>query len=196
MADIQTPYGIVRNPSARRFYIPCELCGREIRRTQYSKKRRYVCDYCKRVIKEKQKIEIPLVETIYDKRFREAIEEISKQIDIVEYQKSINTADKAKYLFGSIPEAMAAIELLHLGYKVIPQQKIGKYKVDFVLPDEKVVIEIDGKLYHETSKEGKRDMFINLSLGCSWKIIHISAEKIRTNIKKMDEIIHKFKELE
>lgn len=41
---------IVRKNFREIYYIPCEICGKKIMRTQYSRKRTYLCDYCKGVI--------------------------------------------------------------------------------------------------------------------------------------------------
>ena len=170
------------------YSIPCEICGRKILRTQYSKKRSYVCDYCKGKIKKKQACLIPDVRTKRERRFDNAVKEIAKQVpDIGEYARAIKIAESRCEKFGSIPEAMVAIELVRLGYKIIPQQKLGKYHVDFLMPDEKIVIEVDGELYHreKTPRIGE----IQIMLGLDWKIINIPAELIRKNIQKLSDCI-------
>ena len=79
--------------------------------------------------------------------------------------------------------------LLKLGYNIIPQQKIGRYKVDFAIPDQKLVIEVDGELYHGCEGEGKREATIQISLGFAWKIIHVPAEWIEKDIRKLKKVI-------
>lgn len=171
------------------YLIPCEKCGRKLRRTQYSRKRTYICDYCKGVIKKKQLAKECESITKYDKRFENAVREIEKQVfDFEDYEKYIQIAKTRAYSYGSIPEAMVAIELLKLKNKIIPQQKIGKYKVDFLIPNKKIVIEVDGIVYHKETTE--RDAIIQISLGLDWKIIHIPAEKIRKDIKKLKQILN------
>lgn len=182
--------------NSREYYIPCELCGREIYRTQYSRKRTYLCDYCKGLIKKKQKYVMPKelaeVETRREKQFNHAVEKIEKQVkDFSKYENAIKIAKTRAELYGSIPEAMVAIELLKLKYKIIPQQKIKKYKVDFVLPTQKIVIEVDGSIFHKNIYNSEREAIIQMSLGLDWKIIHIPAEKIAENITKLQEIIVK-----
>lgn len=86
---------------------------------------------------------------------------------------------------------MVAIELIKNGYSIIPQQKIGKYKVDFLIPKEKIVVEVDGELYHKNDFKKNREAEIQIILGFDWKIIHIPAEKIRKDIKKLNLIICK-----
>jgi len=175
------------------YIIPCELCGRDIRRTQYSRKRNYICDYCKGVVNKKEKISLEHIvgiETPAEKRFNKAIENIKKQVkNYRAYEKAIGIAKTRAEKYGSIAEAMVAIELLKNKHRIIPQQKIGKYRVDFALPDLKLVIEVDGELYHSKGVDGKREGIIQLSLGPKWKIIHIPAELVVKNITKLEEAI-------
>ena len=176
------------------YYIPCEICGREIRRTQYSRKRNYVCDYCKGLIKKKEKASIPKeiesIETKREKRFNKAVENIQKQVkNFSDYDKAINIARTRAELYGSMPEAMVAIELIRLGYQIIPQQKVKNYKVDFAIPKQKIVIEVDGAMYHKDKFNGDREAIIQFSLGFDWKIIHITAEEISKNITKLKRVI-------
>lgn len=179
------------------YYIPCEICGKEIKKTQYSRKRTYVCDYCKGLIKKKERAAIPKelenVETRREKQFRHAVEKIKNQVNNFEkYEKAIEIAKTRTELYGSIPETMVAIELIRLGYKIIPQQKIKNYKVDFTIPKEKIVIEVDGSVYHKDIYKGDREAIIQLSLGLDWKIIHIPAELIAEDITKLKNAISIF----
>lgn len=89
---------------------------------------------------------------------------------------------------------MVAIELVRLGHRVIPQQKIGKYRVDFLLKDVKMVIEVDGDLYHKDQFKGDREATIQFSLGMDWKIVHVPAELISKDIRKLKKIIETFKD--
>lgn len=169
------------------YYIPCEICGRKIRRTQYSRKRTYICDYCKGLIKEKEKPTIPEGTTKHELRFEKAIEKIRSSVeDFKSYDRAIKIAKTRCESYGSIPEAMAAIELLKNGFKIVPQQKIGKFRVDFAIPSIKLILEIDGKIYHkDKQKEAYRDYYIYTKLGMEWKIIHYPAEYIENGINKL-----------
>lgn len=172
------------------YKVPCEICGRRVTRTQYSRKRTYICDYCKGVINKKKKAEIPesTSETKNETRFRKAVENIKKATKnkFSQYEKAIAAASTRMYKYGSIPEAMVAIELLKNKYRIIPQQRLGKCRVDFVLPDEKIVLEVDGKTYHhDIEKERERDYELYKHLGLGWLVIHIPAEYISENITKL-----------
>lgn len=191
-------YEIIRpwtNPPGYKFIIPCKKCGRKIKTMQYVRGKIYLCQYCKKMINEKKKEEkIPDIETKYDRRFNKAVENIKKNVsDFDKYQKAIKLAKTRCYKYGSIPEAMAAIELLKHKYRIIPQQKIDKYKVDFVLLDQKIVLEIDGSLYHSNlENEGKRDVILQHKLGFEWVIIHIPAEYIIKDITKLTYVIKQY----
>lgn len=175
------------------YSIPCELCGKEVRNGQYSRTRRYLCDYCKKMVTKKEKIAAELlngVETTREQRFDKAIVNIRNQVkDISEYDNAIRIAKTRAERYGSVPEAMVAIELLKQGYKIIPQQSVGKYRVDFAIPSLKLVIEVDGALYHKPTSKSKREGAIQIMLGFDWKIAHVPAELIAKDIKKLEPIM-------
>ena len=78
--------------------------------------------------------------------------------------------------FSSIPEVMMAIQMEMLEIQYETQKKIGNKKVDFYLPDLKIVLEIDGELYHTNDNESfLRDRHIMHYLDESWEIVHIDA---------------------
>lgn len=176
------------------YKIPCEKCGIVLKKSYYREDIHYLCDYCKKSMKQKRKIvftdQTDEVKTKKEKQFIKAVQKIKSQVkDVGEYENSIKIARTRVEKYGSIPEAMVAIELIKLGFSIIPQQKIGKYRVDFLLPKEKMVIEVDGMLFHNNSANCDREAVIQLSLGFDWKIIHIPAELISNNIKKLNEIM-------
>ena len=62
------------------------------------------------------------------------------------------------------------------------------YVVDFVLPEMKVILEIDGKLYHGKEKkqyETIRDELICEKFGEEWELIRIDTENINTNVTRL-----------
>lgn len=194
---IKIEEGIARGGMKVNIYcIPCDKCGNIVKKQVYSSEKIYLCEYCKKGLarKKKQYIENELeqVKTKKEQAFEKAVERMELQVqNFNSYERAIQIAKTRVELYGSIPEVMVAIELIKLGYKIIPQQKIGRYKVDFLLPNEKLVIEVDGGLYHQSPHKGDREAVIQLSLGLDWKIIHIPAELISVDIKKLKVIIKK-----
>lgn len=178
------------------YLVPCSKCGGEIRSLTYGRNHEYVCDRCRLgVRKQNATLERELLvelTTEGERRFAKAVQEIKRQVkDFQSYHRVIEIARKAQDKYGSVPEAMVAIELLKLGYKIIPQQRIGKYKVDFYLPNAKTVVEVDGKIYHQGRDDNEREATILLSLGLDTRIVHIPAERIAKDIKKLKQCLDK-----
>ena len=175
------------------FCVPCDVCGELTESTVYGRNQRRVCPRCQdRRVRHKKEVEKAWYEVIEDKdeaRFNKAIDRIEKQVkNLSKYERAIRIARQAKHKYGSIPEAMVAIELIRLGYSIIPQQKVGKYRVDFYIPKYKIVIEVDGAIYHQKSINN-REATIQLSFGLDAKIIHIPAELISKDIRKLKKVM-------
>lgn len=179
--------------SYRLYHIPCAKCGRIVKRKVYNGDKAYYCDICKNDLVKKQKaLEHELLDEILSKgerRFIKAEEKLLKQVKKPEaYANAIRIAQTRANYYGSIPEAMVAIELIKLGYAIIPQQGIGRYKVDFALPNEKLIVEVDGGLYHQDINPD-RDNYIKLCLGLDWEIVHIPAEWVSKDIRRLNKVL-------
>lgn len=182
------------------YYVPCQNCGKIHGRRKYTGKEIYLCPTCLELKHAKQRAEVealalsmPDAETKEEKRYRSAVEAIEKQVGSLKgYEKAVDICRKATYKYGSIPEAMLAIELIRKGYRIIPQQKVGKYRVDFALPNEKLIIEVDGSIYHTNKqKELEREASINYAIGLDWHFIHIPAESISKDVRKVVRLLKK-----
>lgn len=188
---IVNDYEYIKLRGKRERITACKMCGEKYIYSGYrANDNASYCPNCRKAIRMKKIKEDPRDK--YEIRFDNAVEKLKEQVENPdEYEKYIKMARTRQYSYGSIPEAMVAIELLKLGYRIIPQQKIGKYRVDFVLKDEKIVIEVDGSKFHGkiTEREGE----IQLMLGFDWKIIHIPAELISRRITKLSECIEFFR---
>lgn len=181
------------------YLIPCKICGGKVYSTQFSFKRTYICNFCKveqkkahRMI-EKELLKELDIKTPGEKRFEKALALLKKKCDNFEvYAKAIKGARRACERYGSVPEVIVAIELLRQGNKITPQQRVGKYTVDFAIPDKKMVIEVDGRIYHaDLQKEGYRDFVIKNSLGVGWKIVHIPSEYVTKDLNKIANFLKK-----
>ena len=182
------------------YKIPCAQCGKTYGSQQYTGNRIYICPMCREINKKKRKahveqmaLSIPDAETKEEKRYRKAVEAIEKQVGSLKgYEQAIEVCRKATFKYGSIPEAMLAIELVKNGYKIIPQQKIGIYHVDFALPNEKLILEVDGSIYHaNTQKELQREAAINYKIGLDWHFVHLPAESISKDVRKVVRLLKK-----
>lgn len=100
--------------------------------------------------------------------------------------------------FGSSHEMIAAMELIRHGIRTKMQQKIAGHRVDFMLPDLKVILEIDGHMhkYHKL-KDSKRDITLRNELGNDWEVIRIPTKYLEQNagalIKAIKEL-YQFKQ--
>lgn len=183
------------------FKVPCEECGTKIEVRRYDREKNYKCEYCKRNLKKKQTaVKNAFLDAVFTKgerRLSSACEEMRKQFKNFDedYKGCVAALQGKKELFDSIPEVMVALQLLKLGYKIIIHQKVRSYTVDLMIPAEKLVIEIDGEIYHKKGIDELRDEAIKYALGHEWKIIHIPAEMIRKKIKNVGMIIEKAKAL-
>lgn len=169
-----------------RYMVPCAKCGRIVPRGRYDPEKIYLCDYCKKVqaIKQKAVFEdaYSYIRTPKEQQFDKAVEKLRAIAPDVKLDKDIKIAETRAEKYGSIPEAMAAIVLLYSGYVIIPQQRVGTLTLDFCLPKDKIVIEVDGSLYHSSREKSlRRDARIQAMLGHDWEIIHLPAEGIEKN---------------
>ena len=175
------------------YHIICESCGYEYIKRRYNSNDEHLCDKCRLIrnkkIKIKERVDVLDVRTRNEIKFEKAIEEMKKQVKWnARYDKCVDIARKRVESYGSIPEMMVAIQLIYLGYSITPQQKVGKYRVDFLIESIKTVIEIDGAIFHAKQKDN-REAVIQLSLGLDWKILHVPAELISKDILKLETIL-------
>lgn len=182
------------------YIYSCASCGRPTRRASVILSRPVYCSICSTDAMEKRKmareqakrneIEINSIDTtdINKKiRFQKAADKMSK---LAGYEPAIQKAKLAYNKYDSVPEAIAAIVLLHCGYRVIAQQPVSDYTVDFVLPDKKLAIEVDGSIYHaDAAKEEIRDISLKHNLGDGWEILHIPAESLAKRPKTFENLI-------
>ncbi len=121
----------------------------------------------------------------HEDRFYNAARAVSA---VGDYRSAISKAASHSQDYGSVPEAVAAIILASCGVRFMPQARIFKDRrmaVDFMLPDHKICIEIDGGLYHANKeKSALRDYSISLRLGSDWEVLHIPAETMMKNIEQ------------
>ena len=178
------------------FEIPCEVCGKIYEQRVYRSDDRHVCQYCKKIDKKQDDlVKHAILDKLYtpgQQRFFKAREIYNQQVnDAKNKDRAIAVAEKACEKYGSIPEAMVGIELIRLGYKVFPQYKVGVYRVDFAIPDKKLIVEVDGELYHNSkTKKLQRDAAIGYIIGFDWVIVHIPAELIKKDIMKLKSCIN------
>lgn len=154
----------------------CEECLKEVVNTENRERELYVklkkrgmfIRACKRL--ENQDT------NMYE--YKEAIEVVQEFVE--------NNPDK----FDSSYEVLAAIVLVHNRIHCKMQYKVGKYQVDFLLPDQLIVLEIDGERHRRRKDyDSARDRFIKKELGPHWEVIRIRTENLDKDAKKIPEAI-------
>ena len=176
------------------YLVPCSVCGNKKKVVKYGRNVNYVCDVCK-AKKEyaKKKIADSWFEVIEEKgerRYNKALDNIQSQVkNFKPYERAAEIARKAQGKYGSVPEAMVAVELARLGYAFVPQQKIGRYRVDFYIPKIPMIIEVDGEVFHH--KRTNREAEIQIMVGFETKMLSVPAELIEKDIQKLGDLIKK-----
>jgi very-short-patch-repair endonuclease len=78
--------------------------------------------------------------------------------------------------------------LIIAGYQVFTQHKVGPYRGDLFIPP-KLIIECDGKKYHQDKdKDKRRDKFIKQQ---GYKVIRVSGARINRDLKGVLQRIEK-----
>ncbi|RWM04046.1 DUF559 domain-containing protein [Mesorhizobium sp.] len=81
-------------------------------------------------------------------------------------------------------------ELAFLDLHKYPQHPVGKYRLDFAIPDKRIAIELDGHEYHKTkyqrTHDAKRDRWL---YGQGWTVLRFTGTEIHQNLDRcLDEI--------
>lgn len=177
----------------------CWYCGGLTSDVSPHQKSRAYCEECKvRHEEEDQQLMDAYLEKKMRIMWRRAVNNLEKQqLDMDEYYEEaqiiLEMALEDYNKFQSSPEMMTAMELLRNRIPTKVQHKILKYRVDFLLPEWKVVLEIDGKMHdYRIKKDSNRDVAIMTELNhedSGWEIIRIPAKHIEDNVQKLTKAI-------
>ena len=185
------------------YYPKCHICGKEVLSYSYIRGKQYTCKDCKldNYLADKEIKNIKNLDK-KEQKFEKAVARITKTVgkNINKYEKAIDIVHKKLHKdnwFDSTEEIMTAIELVKNKVKARHQVKVGRYRIDFVLPDEKIILEIDGRLFHTDNtleKEKVRDNLLLLHFGVDWEVIRITDDYINQNIKRLVPAIRRLKD--
>jgi len=174
------------------YYPPCHICGSPVYSWSYIRGIKYTCKDCRtELVRQTREEGNASSADNKQKKLNKAIKRISKVTDIAPYEDAIRQVGLNLNKYGwyqSTEEIMVALELIRCGIKAHHQVRIFDYVVDFILPEMKVALEIDGKIYHGKEKLGyqsARDEAIMYKLGAGWEMIRISTDNINQNITKL-----------
>ena len=141
-----------RNPgTGETYYYPhCSECGTEVFSLSYIRGRKYTCKECKdkKYFTDKKK-SIDRSNEAKERKFENALKRIQSVVGSMkmgEYETAIEAVRKVLYRdgwFESTEEIMVAIELVKNNFRIRHQVKVNRYRADFVLPDQKIILEVD-----------------------------------------------------
>lgn len=183
-----------------KYYPLCHICDAEVMSYKYVSGHKYTCKQCKLEMKStdvetRQRINYKVKE----RKLENALKRFEKcrYYNTNKYEEAINKTHEILHTdgwFDSTEEIMVAIELVQKKIKFHHQVRFGRYRVDFVLPDLKIVLEVDGTIFHTDKtkdKEKIRDNMIILALGPEWEVIRITDEHINKNVTRLTQAIKK-----
>lgn len=194
-----------------RLKIKCWVCGKPATNTLFtewvgsgfihrdvSPYYRCYCDECSAALVKQDKEERELYVKLKKREmFKKACDLLERQnTKMYEYKDAIDVVrehiEEHPDKFDSSYEVLAAIILVHNRIYAKMQYKVGRYQVDFLLPELLVVLEIDGERHkHKKEYDTKRDVYLQSVLGDGWDIIRIPTEHLDKNAKKLPEAIDK-----
>lgn len=88
----------------------------------------------------------------------------------------------------SADEMVAAMVLERNGIYYEANKRIGPYMVDFYIPKEKIILEIDGdrhKMHY--LHDSRRDLNLRATLGAEWEVVRVSTNIFETNPEKLPD---------
>lgn len=177
------------------WFSTCYECGTRTKTTLHMKNSKIYCDRCKNeLLRQKREAKAIEDDSKYEKRFEQGVALLEKKVRNAErFRPAIAKARTKIRRYGSTDEVLAAIVMFHFGYDFQMQQKIGRYRADFLLPKEKLIVEVDGKPFHsDKRKEQERDNEMSIQMGQGWKTLHIPTELLRRKPLALNDAIKKW----
>ncbi len=191
--------------------IKCWICGAEAEETRYiisqhrsfdrapvSPYHRCYCKKCRKALDEKENADRKLYVKLKKREmFIRACNLLEKQSTLMyDYREAIDVVEEFVEehpdKFDSSYEMLSAIVLIHNRIHCKMQYKVGRYQIDFLLPELFVALEIDGDRHkHRKEYDSARDIAIQEALGVGWDIVRISTDYLDKNAKKLPEAIHR-----
>lgn len=187
----------------------CWICGKTATTTkpifdgfewntpELSDKHRCYCKEClDKLIKTESEERRLYIKLKKREMFRKACKILEGQdTDMYEYKEAIEVVQEFVETnpdkFDSSYEVLTAIVLVHNRIHSKMQYRVGRYQVDFLLPELLVVLEIDGERHkHKKDHDSARDKFIKKELGPHWEVIRLSTDNLDKNAKKIPDAIN------
>jgi very-short-patch-repair endonuclease len=184
----------IKLPEIRDCEYNCWWCGKRVVRKQRiaAQMRVYCSDDCSNKRKEQKEKDLETYVNLKIKVMHErALRMLEKQGANLGLYYDVSQAvlDKALSDYGkfqSSHEMVAAMELIRNKIQTKVQATVNKNRVDFMLPELCVVLEIDGYMHkYKVGNDSKRDVAIRNELGPEWEVVRIPTKYIEQNIKML-----------
>lgn len=163
--------------------VRCTICGKE---TDKRDAVRCMCNECEEQHNKEHQDKIKEYITLKNyfmyeraiKRFEHSGLEGGKKARFTEPSIIVKEyIDNNPETLDSTEEVIFLIAMVEEEIKVKCQQKIGRYKVDFLLPEYKTIVEIDGFLHkHHKRADQNRDAFLREEMGKGWEVVRIPTD--------------------
>lgn len=181
--------------------LTCWYCGHEVSVETIKAGIRVFHPDCQlKFEKEQDKLKSNYLKLKTEVMYQRALREMEKQdrlyisdyYDEAELVHEMSKETPTK--FQSSDEMMVAMELVNKRIHAKPQFKIGRRRVDFLLPDLNVALEIDGFLHEfKVVKDSAREIEIMNNLhkkfGGNWEVIRIPTKFVEKDLTKLVEAI-------
>lgn len=114
-------------------------------------------------------------------------------VDIARDTLAAALKNPEKYL--SSDEMICAMVLDSNGYEYEINKRIGKYVVDFYIPELKVILEVDGERHEfKADSDSRRDLELKKALGDSWEVVRIPTKYVEENPEALPDALVKVRD--
>lgn len=162
------------------YHPACVKCCGECSVSKYDNTKVYICTKCK--AKEKQSYRELRKARAFQRAVRKMKSSPTTRKLFSQYSGAIEEVHamiENGVKFDSAEEILVAIQLTKDKIPFVTQKEIAGHKVDFLIADMKIVLEVDGVLYHtDELRDNEIDNQIKNSLGVDWEVIRISDENV------------------
>ena len=163
------------------FSKECIFCGTLLDEENKSK---YACEDCLKKINVLK--QLTKVDKAQERMKKATSKFLRKQHDYQDERDNVALKIiKDGFVFNSCEEMCFAMQLEKEKIRYFPNYRIGNYSVDFLLMDMKIIIEVDGELYHkDENKDFIRERSIMSMIGEEYEIVRIPASYVPNYIIK------------
>ena len=170
----------------------CWKCGKPIPHDDFSGQTRRFCEKCYEEYSEEYKPVTVQYAVLRNRVMFERAMRIMERAcaDMTKYMKYAvavmrHSRDNPEK-YRSADEMIAAVVFLEAGHDIEMNASVGHYRVDILIRDMKIALEVDGDR-HSSKKaaDGKRDIEIRAKLGKEWEVVRIPTKYIEGQPEKI-----------